>query len=97
MKSKAAAGEEEETPKHSTKASVFVPLEQFVVNLQPDDGPQFLQTQMTLKVVAGDDPALPELCWLPSFLWLMRPASRASAESNSCALPEACAARPPSV
>lgn len=51
MKSKAAAGEEEEAPKPSAKASVFVPLEQFVVNLQPDDGPQFLQTQMTLKVV----------------------------------------------
>lgn len=46
----AADGEEEET-KASTKPPVFLPLDQFTVNLQPEDGQQFLQVAMTLKVV----------------------------------------------
>lgn len=53
VKNKAAAeGEEEPVARPSNKPAVFVPIEQFVVNLQSEEGAnQFLQTQMTLKVV----------------------------------------------
>jgi flagellar FliL protein len=45
------AGEEEEDGSAASKATVFYPLEQFTVNLQPEEGQQFLQVAMTLKVV----------------------------------------------
>lgn len=44
-----SAADEEEAPVAS-KPSIFLPLDQFTVNLQPEDGQQFLQTTMTLKV-----------------------------------------------
>jgi len=47
----AGAEDEEHDKPAATKPAIFVPLEQFTVNLQPEDGPQFLQTAMTLKVV----------------------------------------------
>lgn len=57
MKMKAAAeAEDEEAPAKAAKKSatdkppVFVPLDQFTVNLQPEDGAQFLQVAMTLRV-----------------------------------------------
>lgn len=40
------------------------------------------------------EPLFESFCWFPP--WLRLPASRASSEVNSWALPEACAARPPS-
>jgi len=46
-----SAGEaEDDEPKASSKPSVFLPVDQFTVNLQPEDGPAFLQVTMTLKV-----------------------------------------------
>jgi flagellar FliL protein len=42
---------EDEEPKPSDKPAVFLPVDQFTVNLQPEDGQQFLQVAMTLKVV----------------------------------------------
>jgi flagellar FliL protein len=45
------ADEEEEETKASTKPPVFLPLDQFTVNLQPEESQQFLQVAMTLKVV----------------------------------------------
>lgn len=46
-----SADEAEEDTKAAAKPSIFLPLDQFTVNLQPDDGQQFLQVAMTLKVV----------------------------------------------
>ncbi len=46
-----AGGEEEEDHSTADKATVFFPLDQFTVNLQPEEGQQFLQVAMTLKVV----------------------------------------------
>ncbi len=43
--------DEDEAPQASAKPPVFLPLDQFTVNLQPEDGQQFLQVAMTLKVV----------------------------------------------
>lgn len=37
---------------------VFVPLEPFTVNLQPENGEQFLQVSMTLQVVGTEQKAL---------------------------------------
>ena len=45
------ADEEEQETKASTKPPVFLPLDQFTVNLQPEESQQFLQVAMTLKVV----------------------------------------------
>lgn len=45
------ADEEEQETKASTKPPVFLPIDQFTVNLQPEEGQQFLQVAMTLKVV----------------------------------------------
>ena len=43
---------DDEAPKVSSKPAVFLPVDQFTVNLQPEDGQQqFLQVAMTLKVV----------------------------------------------
>ena len=43
---------DEEEPKVSSKPAVFLPVDQFTVNLQPEDGQQqYLQVAMTLKVV----------------------------------------------
>ena len=42
---------EDEEPKVSSKPAVFLPVDQFTVNLQPEDGQQYLQVAMTLKVV----------------------------------------------
>lgn len=36
--------------KVSSKPSVFLPVDQFTVNLQPEDGQQYLQVAMTLKL-----------------------------------------------
>jgi flagellar FliL protein len=44
------AADEDDEPRVSSKPSVFLPLDQFTVNLQPEDGPQFLQVAMTLKL-----------------------------------------------
>lgn len=49
----AADGEEE--VKVDNKPPVFLTIDQFTVNLQPEDGQQFLQVAMTLKVA---DPAV---------------------------------------
>lgn len=43
--------EDEQETKAAAKPAVFLPLDQFTVNLQPEDGQQFLQVAMTLKVV----------------------------------------------
>jgi flagellar FliL protein len=43
--------EEAEVP---VQPSVFLPLEQFTVNLQPEEGQQFLQVAMTLRVSDQD-------------------------------------------
>ena len=45
-----SSAEDEEAPEVASKPSIFLPLEQFTVNLQPEEGQQFLQTAMTLKV-----------------------------------------------
>ncbi len=44
------AADEDEAAELASKPAIFVPLEQFTVNLQPEEGQQFLQTAMTLKV-----------------------------------------------
>jgi flagellar FliL protein len=38
-------------PRVSSKPAVFLPVDQFTVNLQPEEGQQYLQVAMTLKVV----------------------------------------------
>ena len=43
-------GDDEEAEQVATKPSVFLPLDQFTVNLQPEDGQQFLQAAVTLKL-----------------------------------------------
>lgn len=45
------ADEEEQETKAAAKPAVFLPLDQFTVNLQPEEGQQFLQVAMTLKVI----------------------------------------------
>jgi flagellar FliL protein len=51
-------------PEHSQKAAkavqppAFVPVEQFVVNLQPETGEQYLQVQFTLQVNGPDQAEL---------------------------------------
>ena len=42
---------EDEEPKVSSKPAVFLPVDQFTVNLQPEEGQQYLQVAMTLKVL----------------------------------------------
>lgn len=49
--SQAHDDEAEEIP---PKPSIFLPLDQFTVNLQPEDGQQFLQTSVTLKLTEQD-------------------------------------------
>ena len=44
------AADEDEAAEIAAKPAIFVPLEQFTVNLQLEEGQQFLQTAMTLKV-----------------------------------------------
>ena len=44
------ANDEDDAAAIAAKPSIFLPLEQFTVNLQPEEGQQFLQTAMTLKV-----------------------------------------------
>lgn len=46
-----ADDEEAEVKAASSKPATFLPLDQFTVNLQPEEGQQFLQVAMTLKVV----------------------------------------------
>jgi len=46
-----SGADEEEQPRASAKPPVFLPVDQFTVNLQPEDGSQFLQVAMTLKVI----------------------------------------------
>lgn len=48
------AADDENEPAPSSKPSVFLPVDQFTVNLQADGGQQFLQTSMTLKVADQD-------------------------------------------
>jgi flagellar FliL protein len=43
--------DDDEHTQVSAKPPIFLPLDQFTVNLQPEDGQQFLQVAMTLKVV----------------------------------------------
>jgi len=43
-------GDGDENYPVSTEPPVFLPLDQFTVNLQPEDNQQFLQVSMTLKV-----------------------------------------------
>jgi flagellar protein FliL len=43
-------GQPAETKPQAVKAPVFVPLEQFTVNLQLEESPQFLQAGLSLKV-----------------------------------------------
>src|SRR5688572_26942185 len=47
-------GDDEDAEEIAAKPSVFLPLDQFTVNLQPEDGQQFLQTSLTLKVSEQD-------------------------------------------
>jgi flagellar FliL protein len=47
-------GDDEDAQEIESKPSIFLPLEQFTVNLQPEEGQQFLQTSMTLKVSEQD-------------------------------------------
>ena len=47
-------GDDEEAQEVESKPSIFLPLDQFTVNLQPEEGQQFLQTAMTLKVSEQD-------------------------------------------
>jgi len=42
---------EDDEPRVSSKPAVFLPVDQFTVNLQPEEGQQYLQVAMTLKVV----------------------------------------------
>ena len=42
---------EGDEPKVSSKPAVFLPIDQFTVNLQPEEGQQYLQVAMTLKIV----------------------------------------------
>jgi flagellar FliL protein len=42
---------DDEEPKAASKPPVFLPVDQFTVNLQQEDGQQFLQAAMTLRVV----------------------------------------------
>ena len=45
-----AGADDEDEPRASSKPAVFLPVDQFTVNLQPEDGSQFLQVAMTLKL-----------------------------------------------
>jgi flagellar FliL protein len=47
-------GDDEDAEEIAAKPSIFLPLDQFTVNLQPEDGQQFLQTALTLKVSEQD-------------------------------------------
>ena len=42
---------DDDEPKVPSKPAVFLPVDQFTVNLQPEDGQQYLQVAMTLRVV----------------------------------------------
>jgi flagellar protein FliL len=44
------AAEDGDEPTTSSKPALFLPVDQFTVNLQPEDGPAFLQVTLTLKV-----------------------------------------------
>ena len=46
-----ASESEDDEPNVSSKPAVFLPVDQFTVNLQPEEGQQYLQVAMTLKVV----------------------------------------------
>lgn len=46
--------DDEEAQEAPAKPSIFLPLEQFTVNLQPEEGQQFLQTSVTLKLTEQD-------------------------------------------
>jgi flagellar FliL protein len=43
-------GDDEEAEEIASRPSIFLPLDQFTVNLQPEEGQQFLQTALTLKL-----------------------------------------------
>jgi flagellar FliL protein len=49
-----SADEDDEAAAIAARPSIFLPLEQFTVNLQAEEGQQFLQTAMTLKVSEQD-------------------------------------------
>jgi flagellar FliL protein len=46
--------EDDEVQQVEARPSIFLPLEQFTVNLQPEEGQQFLQTSVTLKLTEQD-------------------------------------------
>ena len=50
----ASADEDDEAEAVASRRSIFLPLEQFTVNLQPEEGQQYLQTTLTLKVSEQD-------------------------------------------
>ena len=50
----AAAGTGAEKRAERQRPSVYVPLETFTVNLQPENGDRFLQTNLSLSVADGD-------------------------------------------
>jgi flagellar protein FliL len=43
-------GDDAEAEEIASRPSIFLPLDQFTVNLQPEEGQQFLQTALTLKL-----------------------------------------------
>lgn len=49
--------------KHASKSGppVYVPIEQFTVNLQPENGEQYLQTALTLQVASPEEVELIKL------------------------------------
>src|SRR5690606_35322504 len=47
-------GDDEEAEEIASRPSIFLPLDQFTVNLQPEEGQQFLQTALTLKLSEQD-------------------------------------------
>lgn len=48
------AADEDEVELADAKPPIFLPLEQFTVNLQAEDGQQFLQTAVTLKLAEAE-------------------------------------------
>jgi flagellar protein FliL len=50
MSKKGGATKEKEVKEHSSKPPVFLNLESFTVNLQPENGEQFLQVTASLKL-----------------------------------------------
>ena len=52
------AGDKPAKVEHKAEKPVFVPVEQFTVNLQPENGDQYLQLQFTLQVAGAEQAEL---------------------------------------